>query len=232
MEASGLSTFSQTSFFIVIAAIAAIAVGLICISIFSRINTVPSGLKRREGFQGPTLGVSDIPCGQESVEARAVLEIFYNKQSSTEEGGPDMKEFKQILSKLCCMKHDLMSTSQSVQSMLYIPYNNSHDRENPADTVARCFTKSIPPRDLDITFGTWKQRGLVLLNKLCTSYNLSPAETDAATQNFTGAWIDVFSIAKNACLAPAEGPINESPRDVKGLTSESVNELGPYNGYY
>ena len=143
-----------------------------------------------------------------------------------------MKEFKEILSKLCCMKHDLMSTSQSVQNILYIPYNNSHDRENPADTVARCFTKSIPPRDLDITFGTWKQRGLVLLNKLCTSYNLSPSETENATQNFTGVWIDVFSIAKNACSPPAEGAANESPRDVKGLTPVSVDELGPYNGYY
>ena len=232
MEASSVSTFSQTSFFVVIAAIAAIVVGLISVSVFSRMNTVPSGLIRKEGFQGPALGVSDIPCGQESAEARAVLQIFYNKQSSTEEGEPDMKEFKEILSKLCCMKHDLMSTSQSVQSMLYVPYNNSHDRENPADTVARCFTKSIPPRDLDITFGTWKQRGLVLLNKLCTSYNLSPSETENATQNFTGVWIDVFSIAKNACSPPPEAATNESPRDVKGLTPVSVDELGPYNGYY
>jgi len=224
------SSFSQNIFFVVIAIIVAIAAGLMATSIFSRMNTVPSGITR-EGFQGPTFGVSDIPCGQESAEARALVELFYDKQSTTEEGNPDLNELKQILSKLCCMKHDLMGVSQVVQSMLYIPYNNTHDRENPADTVARCFTKSIPPRDLDITFGTWKQRGLVLINKLCTSYNVSSNETERATQLFTGVWTDVFSIAKNACSPPPASE-NESPRDLKGHMPESIQDLGPYTGYY
>ena len=225
------SSLSENTFFLVIAIIVAAAAGLIAQSIFSRMNTVPSGLKL-EGFQGPALGVSDIPCGQESAEARAVLQLFYNKQSTTREGEPDLKELKQILSKLCCMKHDLMATSQVVQSILYVPYNNTHDRENPADTVARCFTKSIPVRDLDITFGTWKKRGLVLINRLCTSYNLSSSKADQATQLFTGVWTDVFSIAKNACLPLPKAPENESPRDPKGLMTESVAELGHYTGYY
>lgn len=231
MDAPSLITFSRYSFFIVIAILLAVAAGLIASSIFSRMNTVPSGLIS-EGFQGPAVGVSDIPCGQESAEARALLELFYNKESSTEEGGPDLKELKQILSKLCCMKHDLMSPGQVVQNMMYLSYNNTHDRENPADTVARCFTKSIPPRDLDITFGTWKQRALTLINRLCTSYNLSSSEADQATQLFTGAWMDVFSIAKNTCSPPSKAPENESPRDPKGLLPESVGDLGPYTGYY
>jgi hypothetical protein len=224
------SSFSQNIFFLVIAIIVAAAAGLIASSIFSRMNTVPSGLNH-EGFQGPAVGVSDISCGQESAEARALIELFYNKQSTTEEGNPDLKELKQIVSKLCCMKRDLMGVSQVVQNILYIPYNNTHDRENPADTVARCFTKSIPARDLDITFGTWKQRGLVLINKLCTSYNVSSSETEKATQLFTGLWTDVFSIAKNACLT-SPGSENVSPRDLKGHVPESVDELGPYIGYY
>lgn len=223
-------SFSQNTFFVIISVLLAVAAGLIASSIFSRMNTVPSGLKL-DGFQGPALGVSDIPCGQESAEARGLLELFYNKQSSTEDGDPDLKELKQILSKLCCMKHDLMGTSQVVQNILYIPYNNTHDRENPADTVARCFTKSIPSRDLDITFATWKERGLILINRLCTSYNLSSSNADRATQLFSGVWVDVFSIAKNVCLPPKVTE-NESPRDPKGLTPVRVGELGQYNGYY
>lgn len=230
MDASGLKTISSQGFFIVIAILIAVGAGLMVHYVLSRMNTVPSGPK--EGFQGPSMGVSNLPCGQESAEARAVLELFHNKISTTDEGKPDLIELKQILTKLCCMKHDLMGTSQVVQSMLYIPYNNSHDRENPADTVARCFTKSIPPRDLDITFGTWKQRGLSLISRLCTSYKLSSSESDEAVQLFTAAWMDVFSIAKNACSPPPKAPENESPRDPKGHILEYVKELGPYDGYY
>jgi hypothetical protein len=231
MDASAVKTLSDYSFFIFIAILIGLAAGLIANSIFSRMNTVPSGL-RREGFQGPAIGVSDFPCGQESAEASALAELFTTKTSSTEEGEPDLKELKQILSKLCCMKHDLMSPGQVVQNMMYISYNNTHDRENPADTVARCFTKSMPPRDLDITFATWKQRGLALINKLCTSYNLSSSESDRATQLFTGVWIDVFSIAKNACSPTPNASESDSPRDPKGNMPVSVQELGPYTGYY
>ncbi len=195
-------------------------------------NTVPSGLKK-EGFQGPARGVSSIPCGQESSEVTNILEIFEKKRSSTEEGKPDLEEFKQILSKLCCMKHDLMGASQSVQNMMYLQYNNTHDRENPADTVARCFTKSIPPRDLDITFATWKDRALVLLNRLCTSYKLSSSDSEKVTNHFTSLWMDVFSIAKKSCSPPPDdGSKVVSPRDVKGFTPETVEELGAYTGYY
>ena len=231
MDASAVKTLSDYSFFIFIAILIGLAAGLIANSIFSRMNTVPSGL-RREGFQGPARGVSNFPCGQESAEATALAELFNTRSSSTGEGESDLNELKQILSKLCCMKHDLMSPGQVVQNMMYIPYNNTHDRENPADTVARCFTKSIPPRDLDITFGTWKQRGLALINKLCTSYNLSSSESDRATQLFTGVWIDVFSIAKNACSPVPNAPEISSPRDPKGRLPESVQGLGPYTGYY
>ena len=36
----------------------------------------------------------------------------------------------------------------------------------------------MPPRDLDITFGTWKKRALTLINRLCTSYKLSGRESE------------------------------------------------------
>lgn len=231
MEAPTSTTFTSSSFFVFISILIAVAAGLIGVSIFSRMNTVPSGLKL-EGFQGPAMGVSNLPCGQESAEARALVEVFSIRNSSTEEGEPDFNELKQILSKLCCMKHDLMSTSQVVQNMMYLSYSNTHDRENPADTVARCFTKSIPPRDLDITFATWKERAMVLISRLCTSYKLSSSDSDNAMQLFMGVWNDVFSIAKNACSPPPKAPEYESPRDPRGHTPESVDELGPYTGHY
>ena len=193
-------------------------------------NTVPSG-KWSEGFQGPARGVSDIPCGQESAEAIALAEMFYGRPSTTEDGSPDLAELKLILSKLCCIKHDLMAPGQVVQNSLALPYQNTHDRENPADTVARCFTKSIPIRDLDISFATWKTRGLELLSKLCTSYNFGPQESEQAKKYFMGTWTDVFSVAKTVCLK-SDNKEDNSPRGLIGFTPESVKELGPYKGYY
>jgi hypothetical protein len=234
-------TLSQNSFFVFIAVLIAVAVGLVAYMIFSRVNTVPSGLTGlmgtvgpigQEGFQGPSKGVSTIPCGQESSDAIAILDMFASKPSSTGEGSADLSEFREILSKLCCMKHDLMSPTQVVQSMMTLQYNNTHDRENPADTVARCFTKSMPIRDLDITFGTWKQRGVALLNRLCTSYSFSSSESETAMRHFTKLWSDVFEIAKNSCIPPEKAPEYGSPRDPRGFTPESVEELGPYTGYF
>jgi len=234
-------TLSQNSFFFVIAVLIALVVGFVLYMVISRKNTLPSGLTGltgtvgpigQEGFQGPSRGVSTIPCGQESSHAIAMLDMFASRTSSTEEGDSDLSEFKEILSKLCCMKHDLMSQRQAVDSMLHIPYNNNHDRENPADTVARCFTKSIPIRDLDITFGTWKQRGVSLLNRLCTSYSLSSRESEQAMNHFSSLWSDVLDIAKNVCIPSEKISEYGSPRDPRGFTPESLEVLRPYTGYY
>ena len=230
MEAAPSISASSVGFYTVLAIfIALIVLGVTYVVIGNR-NTVPSG-KWTEGFQGPSRGVSTIPCGQESAEAIALVEMFYHREATTEEAKPDLAELKLILSKLCCIKHDLMAPGQVVQSSLALPYQNTHDRENPADTVARCFTKSIPPRDLDISFGTWKNRGLELLNRLCTSYNFRSEDADQAKKYFMTVWTDVFSVAKTVCVPPENNP-SSSPRDLKGFTPESVQELGPYNGYY
>jgi hypothetical protein len=225
---------SSTIFYFAIAVLVAVLVGLVTYALISRMNTLPFGASGNssEGFQGPANGVSHISCGQESAEAVALCEMFVNRESTSEEGSADLSELKLILSKLCCMKHDLMGVSQSVQSTLYLPYITTHDRENTSDTVARCFAKAIPPRDLDITFGTWKDRATVLLNKLCTSYNFSSSEVDKANGLFNTVWMDTFSIAKNACSPPKRAPEYESPRDPKGFVGEKIKDLGPYNGYY
>ena len=225
-----MTTLTSSTFFMVIAGLIALAAGFIAYTLILKRNTVPSGSK--EGFQGPARGVSSIPCGQESSHVTDILEIFAQKTSSTGEGDADMKEFKQIMSKMCCMKHDLMGAAQVVSSTLYIPYNNTHDRENPADTVGRCFTKSMPPRDLDIIFGTWKNRGLLLLNKICTSFYLTPNESEKAMRHFTMLWSDVFDVAKTSCLASEKAPEHGSPRDPKGVMPSEVEELGEYKGYY
>jgi hypothetical protein len=242
----------STTLYFIIASLIALAVGYVSYMILIKNKTVSSGnwsldgfsdmiakeiskmytKKGREGFQGPSKGVSDIQCGQESSYAVSLSALFDAKDSTTEEGEADLDEFKQILSKLCCLKHDLMSTNQVVQSTLNLKFNTTHDRENPADTTGRCFTKSLPSRDLDIIFETWRERGLALLDKLCTSYNLNDQEEKAAKNDFLSVWSDSYDVARTVCSPEDKNIKNASPRDVRAITPESVQSLGPYTGYY
>ena len=210
----------------------AAAVSLISYVMVERNKTVPSGNWMIEGYQGPAKGVSQIQCGQESSFATGLLDIFAVKESTTGDGDADLSELKLITSKLCCIKHDLMSTNQVVQSTLTLPFSTSHDRENPGDTVSRCFKKSIPPRDLEISFTTWRERGLNLLDKLCTSFVLSKQEEESAKKNFMSVWFDTYNVARGVCSPSEDVSMKPSPRDPKGFTSEAVKGLGEYKGYY
>jgi hypothetical protein len=220
---------SSTLFFM-IAGIAALWVGYVAYRMIQNNKTIGSG--NWEGFQGPPLGVSDIPCGQESSYAAQLSALFSAKKSTTEEGEADLKEFKTIVSKLCCFKHDLMSTNQVVRATLRVPFNTSHDRENLGDTTGRCFTKSMPPRELDIIFDTWKTRGLHLLDRLCTSYNLTPFESAQADKAFASVLLDTLDVAKTVCVSSQMEAAKGSPRDLRGYMPESIKNLGAYLGYY
>lgn len=223
----------DTFFFSTFLAMAiAAAVSLISYSILARNKTVASGNWMIEGWQGPPKGVSQIQCGQESSFATNLLEIFATKESTTGDGEPDLSELKLITSKLCCIKHDLMSTNQVVKSSLTLPFSTSHDRENPAETVSRCFTKSIPPRDLEISFTTWRERGMNLIDRLCTSYSLNTSEENSARKNFMSVWFDTYNVARGICSPDEDVSSKPSPRDPKGFTPEPVKGLGEYTGYY
>ena len=189
------------------------------------------GGARTEGFQGPRRGVSDIPCGQESSFVTNLADLFSTKKSTTGDGEADLTEFKLILSKLCCLKHDLMSTNRVVSATLKVPFVTAHDREYIGDTAGRCFSNSLPPRDLDIIFETWRDRGLTLLDKLCTSYTLTDSEAKAAKNDFMSVWSDTYDVARTVCI-PCKKVDDSSPRDPKGLMPEAIRDLGVYLGYY
>lgn len=225
---------STTLYFFIslLAAAVALLVGYVAIN---KTGTVGSGnwhgSAASEGFQGPRRGVSDIPCGQESSFVTNLADLFSAKKSTTGEGEADLTEFKVILSKLCCLKHDLMSPNRVVRATLHLPFVTVHDRENTGDTVGRCFANSLPPRDLDIIFETWRDRGLTLLDKLCTSYNLTESEATGAKNDFMSVWSDSYDVARTVCIPCKKSEIS-SPRDPKGFMSESIRDLGVYLGYY
>jgi hypothetical protein len=225
---------STTLYFFVSLLAAAVAL-LVAYVTINKSGTVGSGTWKgsgvSEGFQGPRRGVSHIPCGQESSFVTNLADLFSAKKSTTEEGVADLTEFNLILSKLCCMKHDLMSTNRVVRATLHVPFVTAHDREYIGDTVGRCFSNSLPPRDLDIIFETSRDRGLSLLDKLCTSYNLSDSEAKDAKENFMSVWSDTYDVARTVCIPCKKAEVS-SPRDPKGFMHESIRDLAGYFGYY
>jgi hypothetical protein len=223
----------STTLYFFIALLAGAVALLIGYVTLNKTGTLGSGTWNAgaEGFQGPTRGVSDIPCGQESSFAINISDLFSTKKSTTEDGEGDLTEFKLILSKLCCLKKDLMSPNRMVSATLKIPFVTLHDREYIGDTVGRCFSNSLPPRDLDIIFATWKDRGLTLVDKLCTSYNLTDSESRSVNHDFMSVWSDSYDVARTVCV-PTKKVDSSSPRDPKGFMPETIRDLGTYLGYY
>ena len=210
----------------------AIASVYISYQLWSNSNTQPTPFLE-EGFAGPVAGTSEISCGEKSIEATKLYAIFSNKTSSTETGSDDLNEFKSLLGKLCCLKQDLLSAGRLVNATKNSPYITSQDIEQVSETVARCFAKTVPKRDLDIILNKWSTRGDMLISRLCTSYDLEPAQTNNTKTLFTALINDITDILMTVCL---KGPVtiagDEGPRMIEGRQEPGLLNMGEYNGYY
>jgi hypothetical protein len=186
--------------------------------------------KTEEGFFGGVVRGAGHPDCLRDLNAGAELLGMVGAAAGT----PDYEEFQVMLSKIGCLKKDLMSPSGIVQATLYQPYANSHDREAVAEVAAMCLAKTIPERDLDIVFGTWRDRGNVLIRRLCTIANLTEAEAKKAEELFGSAWRDVYDVAKGRCLvSPSEAMYAAgSPHDAQPSMTANVEDLAEYKGYY
>ena len=112
----------------------------------------------------------------------------------------DYGELRLILSKLGSLKKDLLSPSGIINATRYQAFETAHDRISVAEVCGMCFTQSIPARDLDIVFATWRDRGHVLLRKLCTEANLVESQVVQLEKKFNMLWEDVYEISKSRCL--------------------------------
>jgi hypothetical protein len=179
-----------------------------------------------EGFGGVARGAGHPDCLRELNDAAKVLDMV-----RAAAGQADYVEFQLILSKLSCLKKDLMSPSGIVEATRYQPYATSHDREPVAEVAATCLNKSVGQRDLDIIFVTWRDRGKVLLKRLCTVVILTEAQSTESEKLFVSAWNDVYSIALGRCIAvPAEQAA--AAHDAQPYENPELEVLRPYQGYY
>jgi hypothetical protein len=189
------------------------------------------GFVNSEGFRAP-LGSGDLACSQSLSDASALLGMFGGNPNCNPTD--EYEELRLILGKLACLKTDLMSTSGLVNSTRYLPYVTSHDREQVAETTARCLAKTIPDRDLDIIFETWQMRAIKLVTKLSTYGDLSEANTKSAESILDACFRDVYDVARTTCLKgePMMAGKSTSPRDPAPSIPESLADHGPYEGYF
>ena len=183
----------------------------------------------QEGFFGGVArGAGHPDCLRTLNDGAELLGIVMTPDTTNQ---PDFVEFQVLLSKLGCLKKDLMSPSGIVEATRYQPYETAHDREPVAEVAATCLNRTIPKRDLDIIFETWKARGNILLKRLCTLAELTEAQVVHCEQLFANSWIDVYDVALGRCIPPA-GEIKAAVDDARPYEPNDVKDLGEYNGYF
>lgn len=223
--------WTPISWIVLIAVVVAIitAIYIQYLPILSPILTIPtpSIIKTKEGFYGGAVrGTGHPDCLRDLQEGAEVLSYVMAAQ-----GTDDYEEFQLILSKLGCLKKDLLSPSGIVQATLYQPYATSHDREPVGEVAGSCLNRTIPKRDLDIIFKTWLDRGLVLLKRLCTVTQMTEAEVQKSEALFTSAHADVYNIATGRCLiTPAEQ--YAEAHDAQPFEDPYLSDLREYKGYF
>lgn len=185
-----------------------------------------------EGFGGVAVGAGQPDCLRTLSDAAAVYGRFVGNVEGVEEGSQDLAELRLIFSKWACLKKDLLSPSGIVEATRYTPYSTLHDRIPTADIAGQCNAKTMPARDLDITFETWRDRAVYLLRRLCTAASLGPGEVDALEKQMLTAWADVYDVAKSQCLTYIPSGSKLLPRDAAPMTPDEIADLGPYKGYY
>jgi hypothetical protein len=189
-------------------------------------NTPKHSLSPSEGFMSGIVAGTGYPdCLRESAEATQLLELVNTK--GKEDGNGNGKEFQLILSKLICFKKDLLSPSVVVNATRFQPFETSHDRVAVAELTGMCLMQTVTPRDLDISFASWRDRGKILLRNLCTEAQLSENDVVRAETLFKKIIDDVYDISVGRCIKTDFGN-NTSKGDVGSYEPDSIKSLRPY----
>lgn len=189
---------------------------------------------KKEGFYGGVAVGAGVPdCLRSSSEASAVYSAFSGKVDSVEEGPRDFQELTLLLSTLACFKKDLIGVAGVVEATRYQPFETQIDLEPIAETTARCFAKTIPARDLELSFDKWSKRGRFLITRLCTAAHLNETEVTIVEQKFAALIADVKDVATSRCLAGEPSiAAQPAPREETPFTPPGIVDLAPYKGYY
>ena len=208
----------------------AVAIGIVAALYLQYKPVLSAGIApalNTEGFYGGAVrGTGHPDCLRDLNDGAELLSMVMGA-----EGTADYDEFQLILSKLGCLKKDLMSPSGIVQATLYQPYATSHDREPVGEVAATCLNRTIPRRDLDIVFKTWLDRGKVLLKRLCTLTQMREEEVRKCDTLFASAHADVYNVAVERCII-TPGEQAAAAHDAQPNDDPYASTQREYKGYF
>jgi hypothetical protein len=204
--------------------------GLVAWLITTKANTRPLV----QGFAPATHGNTAFPCSAMSSEASQLYSIFSDRNLSIgEEGSTDLYDLKQLLSKLCCMKQDIMGLENNISAVKELQFNTYQDIQPVADMTARCFRSSVPERELSIQFDKWHKSGKDTIRRLCTAGNISESEHSTADTLLNTVIKDAYEVARLRCVsAPVDPKFKTGPHDPAPRTPETTTLLRDYDGLY
>jgi hypothetical protein len=185
-----------------------------------------------EGFYGGVARSAGHPdCLRTLPEGAKLLDMVSKRvKGYPSDGSTDYKEMELLLSKMACLKKDLLSPSGIVNATRHQAYETSHDQMAVAELCGMCMSHTISPRDLDIATSTWRDRGKLLLRKLCTEANLTEMEVVDAETLFKRAFDDVYDVATSRCLKPTVSMQDKG--DVSGYMPENIKDRRTYEYKY
>ena len=199
-------------------------------------NSVPRYNRINEGFAGVARDTNGMMCLRTLPEASQLLDLLQTNgvnriAAGLSDASGDYAELELLLSKMACLKKDLMAPGTQVDATRYQAFETAHDRIAVAELCGLCMSKNIPPRDLDIIFATWRDRGNVLIKRLCTEGNLKEQEIQMVQSLFTKAFEDTYAIATSRCLQTDFSKQNGGQvlGDVGAYESPAMQELRSYD---
>jgi hypothetical protein len=164
-------------------------------------------------------------------EAHVLLGFLDSARQGSSGRSAERNELELLLHKMAALVADLTGTERVVQHTRHLPFETAHDRLVVGELCGMCLQQTISSRDLDILFETWRTRGLLLLRKLCTEYQLSETDALFAEKEWTSLWTKVYDIATTQCVKPLlSAPLG--PRDASPYEPDQLKQSRSYDVHY
>lgn len=218
-----------------------IAVALIVGIIVHKFNSIPyfPRIDQSEGFFNPSQQIVPLNTSGtlRTLPEASILIRFLDKarrdalSAFLPSPSAPRREFELLLHKMAALVADLTGTDRIVQHTRHLPFETAHDRLVVGELCGMCLQQTISSRDLDILFETWRIRGLELLRKLCTEYQLSENDSLFSEKEWTALWNKVYTIASNQCVKPLlSAPLG--PRDATPFEPDQLKQSRSYDYRY
>lgn len=189
--------------------------------------------RAEEGFYGGVARGSGQPdCLRTLPEGASLLEWLDTHRSPlASDASADRAELELLLSKMACLKKDLLSPSGVVEATLHQAFETAHDRMPVGEVCGMCLQQTISSRDLDLVMEQWLARGRVLIRVLSTACNWSEGDVGEVEKLWQKAWNDVYDVATSRCLKVVKGPILAG-RDAAPYEPEHLKDARSYDYRY